>query len=43
MENAVELAASIGFDEIEWGVREGSHIEPAQVKRDLRRASSWRS
>jgi L-ribulose-5-phosphate 3-epimerase len=28
----------IGFDAIEWNVRAGGHIEPAQVERDLPRA-----
>jgi L-ribulose-5-phosphate 3-epimerase len=34
----VEVAAQIGFDEIEWNVRPGGHIEPSNVERDLPRA-----
>jgi sugar phosphate isomerase/epimerase len=38
LEDAIDLARQIGFDAIEWNVRTGGHIEPAQVERDLPRA-----
>jgi len=38
LEHAVDVAAEIGFDEIEWNVRPGGHIEPARVETDLPRA-----
>jgi len=38
MEDAVDIAAEIGFDEIEWNVRVGGHIEPERVEQDLPRA-----
>lgn len=38
MEDAIAVAREIGFDCIEWGVRPGSHVEPARVAQDLPRA-----
>lgn len=38
LEHAVDLAAKMGFDEIEWNVRVGGHVEPSRVERDLPRA-----
>lgn len=38
LEHAVDVAARIGFDEIEWNVRVGGHVEPSKVERDLPRA-----
>lgn len=38
LDDAIDLAAQIGFDSIEWNVRAGGHIEPANVARDLPRA-----
>lgn len=38
LEEAIDVAAKVGFDSIEWNVRTGGHIEPAQVERDLPRA-----
>jgi sugar phosphate isomerase/epimerase len=38
LEHAVEVAAKIGFDEIEWNVRVGGHIEPSRVEKELPRA-----
>jgi len=35
LEDAIDLAAQIGFDSIEWNVREGGHIEPSRVEREL--------
>jgi sugar phosphate isomerase/epimerase len=38
LEDAIDLAARIGFDAIEWNVRSGGHIDPARVERELPRA-----
>lgn len=38
LEHAIEVAKAIGFDEIEWNVRVGGHIEPSRVERELPRA-----
>lgn len=38
LEDAIVLTKQIGFDAIEWNVRTGGHIEPAQVERELPRA-----
>jgi sugar phosphate isomerase/epimerase len=38
LDDAVETAAQIGFDCIEWNVRQGGHVDPARVERDLPRA-----
>ena len=38
LEDAVEVAAQIGFDGIEWNVRRGGHVDPARVERELPRA-----
>ena len=35
VEDAVAAARDMGFDAIEWGVREGAHIEPSRVAQDL--------
>jgi len=37
VEHAIDVARAIGFDEIEWNVRVGGHIEPSRVERDLPR------
>jgi sugar phosphate isomerase/epimerase len=38
VEEAIEVAAAAGFGGIAWTVREGAHILPQNVERDLRRA-----
>ncbi len=38
LEDAIELSKRIGFDAIEWNVRQGGHIEPDRVEQDLPRA-----
>jgi L-ribulose-5-phosphate 3-epimerase len=38
LEDAIDIAARVGFDSIEWNVRTGGHIDPAHVERDLPRA-----
>jgi sugar phosphate isomerase/epimerase len=38
MEEAIEVAAAAGFGGIAWTVRDGAHILPENVGRDLRRA-----
>jgi sugar phosphate isomerase/epimerase len=38
MEDAVAVAKEAGFDEIEWNVRTGGHIDPARVAQDLPKA-----
>jgi sugar phosphate isomerase/epimerase len=38
LEQAIEIAKRIGFDEIEWNVRVGGHIPPDQVEKILPRA-----
>lgn len=38
MDDAVAVAKEAGFDEIEWNVRAGGHIEPARVAQDLPKA-----
>jgi sugar phosphate isomerase/epimerase len=38
VEEAIEVAAAAGFGGIAWTVREGAHIPPENVERDLRRA-----
>ena len=37
IEDAIDLARQIGFDAIEWNVRAGGHVDPAQVERELPR------
>lgn len=38
IDNAIAMAKDAGFDAIEWNVRDGSHVPPASVARDLPRA-----
>ncbi len=38
LEDAIELTKRIGFDAIEWNVRQGGHIDPARVEKELPRA-----
>jgi sugar phosphate isomerase/epimerase len=38
VEEAIEAAAAAGFGGIAWTVRDGAHIPPESVERDLRRA-----
>lgn len=38
MEDAIAVAKEAGFDEIEWNVRAGGHVEPARVAQDLPKA-----
>lgn len=38
LEHAIEVAKAMGFDEIEWNVRVGGHIDPSRVERELPRA-----
>jgi sugar phosphate isomerase/epimerase len=38
VEGAIEVAASAGYGGISWTVRDGGHISPQNVARDLRRA-----
>ena len=38
IEEVVELTARAGFDAIEWNIRNGGHVEPENVERDLPRA-----
>jgi sugar phosphate isomerase/epimerase len=38
MEDAVAVAKDAGFDEIEWNVRTGGHVDPARVAQDLPKA-----
>ena len=35
IDEAVDFAKAAGFDAIEWGVRDGAHIPPAQVRQIL--------
>ena len=37
-EDAIELSKRMGYDAIEWNVRQGGHIEPDRVEKDLPRA-----
>ena len=38
IDNAIAMAKEAGFDAIEWNIRDGSHVPPASVARDLPRA-----
>lgn len=38
MEDAVAVAKEVGFDEIEWNVRTGGHIDPTRVAQELPKA-----
>jgi L-ribulose-5-phosphate 3-epimerase len=38
LEHAIDVAKAIGFDEIEWNVRVGGHIDPSRVEKELPRA-----
>jgi len=38
MEEAIAIAKDAGFDAIEWNVRDGAHVPPSSVARDLPRA-----
>lgn len=38
LEDAIDIAKTVGFDSIEWNVREGGHIPPDRVARELPRA-----
>jgi sugar phosphate isomerase/epimerase len=38
LDDAVDIAARLGFDSIEWNVRTGGHVDPARVERELPRA-----
>ncbi len=37
VEDAIEIAAEVGFDAVEWNVRTGGHVDPANVARELPR------
>lgn len=38
LDDAVAVAKEAGFDEIEWNVRTGGHVDPARVAQELPRA-----
>jgi L-ribulose-5-phosphate 3-epimerase len=38
LEDAIDVAKTIGFDSIEWNVRDGAHVTPENVVRDLPKA-----
>lgn len=38
LEDAIDIAARVGFDSIEWNVRPGGHVDPSKVDTELPRA-----